>query len=446
MTTQDQAIKEVGTAFNSGGQSGLSAEQQAAFEKVRTAFSNPSTQTTVQPFGKTEKVISSDDLENVFTEDSAKLSSFETQAQNQTTTKPAEVKKETADTTMKTTGDAMTDRMLAEEEKEKARLELEAEEKKKEYESLYTTSLANLSAETQSLIDNINNTFAQRIETQKKINAKNIDARKAYGLSRGGQYTPISWSDAITEQETEASEQIKSLEGERNLLIAQAKSAQRDGEAGLLREKLSAIENIEDNVRTVMNDVRTQSNRILALQKDVLKKKEEEETARVAKIIEEISTLSSKFVDDYENMSDEEKHAYIEKIATSQGVSYASVYGIFEKSLFDKQKSATQAKKDALDIKSTEELIKQRQASTAKTWADMANKKDDEKEATADQEIGKAILHFKKQITAKDWAGVNPDEYQQMYGYLSSTYGYSAIEKFKKAMEDEDLSVDYDNK
>lgn len=444
MTSQDQAIKDVGTAFSSGGQSGLSAEQQAAFDKVRIAFSDTNTQ-TVQPFTKTEKVISSDDLENVFTEDSAKILSMGQNTQSKTQTQPAEVKT-TTDTTVETTGDAMTDRMLAEEAKEKERLDAEAQEKIKEYNNLYTTSLETLSAETQSLINSINNTFAQRIETQQKINARDIDARKAYGLSGGGQYTPISWNDAITEQETKAADKIKSLESERDSLIGQAKSAQQKGEAGLLREKLSAIENIENNMRTIMNDVRAQSDRILALQKDVLKKKEEEETARVAKIMSELTTLSSKFVDGYEDMSAEEKHTYIEKIATSQGVSYSSVYGIFENALIGKQKSATQAKKDALDIQNTEELIKQRQASTAKTWTDIANKKDEEEEATADQEIGKAILHFKKQISTKDWAGVNPDEYQQMYDYLLNTYGYNAVKKLQEAMENEDLSVDYDNK
>ena len=179
---------------------------------------------------ETDPVISSEDNAQQFGEDSKSVTDMELgvakaneeKGKKQTLFAEGDTNKDTGE--VETTGDPVPDQMNKENAKRQRQLEKEERDRIAEYQDLYDTTLRAIDATVEATIGDLQSTYAQRITEQKRINELNIARVKAYGLGGGGIYTPISFGDAVTNREQEASDKIKSLNNERNALIAKARA------------------------------------------------------------------------------------------------------------------------------------------------------------------------------------------------------------------------------
>lgn len=270
-------------------------------------------------------------------------------------------------------GDPVYDKMQAWQKEQSAKFDADALTRKAEYEALYKTSLASLDATVASTISGINATFDKRIAEQKRINQIRIDRSKAYGLgSDNALYNPMEFTDMVTTREEEAGDAIVALEGQRNSLIAQAKSARDVGNSKLLRDRLADLDKVDEQVRTKLKDVSDEADKQYRLLRDIRKDEEAKHKEAVAKMVEQLGSIAPKYADDFGGMSDEEQDAFINRIVKETGLDYATVFATLQKSVTTAKDKARADKKDQLGMdkaevdlaKSKVELNKARQGGT----------------------------------------------------------------------------------
>lgn len=258
--------------------------------------------------------------------------------------------------------DPIADSLNAFEKEEKAKFEEDAKEDIKKYDDMFTTSLSAIDSSTAALIENIKSSYSNRIGEQRRINNINIARVKAYGLGNGGQYTPVSFSDAISGREQEAANQITSLENERNSLISKAQAAAVDGKNSLTRTHLEDISKIEDALREKLATVKAEADK----QYDVLRAyREKAELDRKEKLEEDkqrFAAIASTFLDQYDGKDQSTKDALIKQIMVKEGLDYATVLSSLEKASSDNALLKQKAEKDALEKQKTELEIKKTQA------------------------------------------------------------------------------------
>ncbi len=333
-----------------------------------------------------------------------------------------------------TTGNAVFDNLQKEAKSKADALTAKQAQDKIDYTNLWNTSLANLNASTASTISAINTTYDKRIAEQNRINNLNIDRVKAYGLANGGQYTPIAFSDSVTNREREASDLITSLESQRNDLINKANMARNDGETALMRQHLTDLQTIDDKINNQLKDVQATAEKNYQDLRNARIDAENKHKAQVAEALTSLQATAPSMVDAYTSTDSTGQDAIIKKIVAQTGLDYGQVYATLEGAVTKKQTNSLDLRKKTADVQLAEKKV----VAPAKTTKPA--------KVTADQEIGSAIAYFKNNIATKGWKGVNPDEYKQMNDYLNTTFGYSATTKFQKALDTEGLMVDNSSK
>lgn len=267
---------------------------------------------------------------------------------------------------VETGSDPVSDKLTQWEIAQSEKVKVEAEAKKAEYAGLYNTSLAAIDATTQATINNINQSFDKRIKEQERLNNINIGRVKAYGLSEGGRFTPISFSDAITGREEEASNKISALESERTSLIAQAKSARDEGASKLLREKLADLDKVDNQIRNQLKTVQEESDRQYTLLKQARQEEEARHQEQVKKITAQLTALAPQYIEDFDNMSEAEQDKFIQQLTKSTGLDYATIYGVLQgASSAEFNKKYDRTKKD-LELKESAITLKGKEADLAK--------------------------------------------------------------------------------
>lgn len=385
--------------FKNYKEAGISAVPSGNFDLIREgeditlANYNPK---DVTPIGSTPPVVSSKDNAQQYREDSNILDNVignQTKANDANTTKEGDTtKKDPAvfapnlDTNGKQVGDergytetgnAVTDaygKFISSLQAKADQYNAEADASKENYKSLYTTSLSAIDATAQATIDRINTTYDKRVEEQKRINAINIGRVKAYGLGNGGQYVPLQYSDAVSNREQEASDKISSLESQRTSLIAEAKSARDAGASKLLRDKLADLDRIDSELRKTLADVEKEANDQYKLLRDLRKEEETKHQEQIKKMLANLTAIAPQYADEYEQMSTEEKDAFVQKLVEQTGLEYASVYATLESAVAGVTEKEQKSRKAEADIKASEALSYQRNTAGAKNLADIALK------------------------------------------------------------------------
>lgn len=201
----------------------------------------------------------------------------------------------------------------------------------KEYDSLYKLELAAIDAKTRSTVNELKRSFAQRIEETKRINKVNVDRVKAYGLSSGAaMYTPIAWTDAISERERKNAEEIQGLERERQNLIDAAKAAKEESDAALLSQKIQDYNNVKEKLNKRLGEIEAESKAQYA---ELRKLREEAEADFKEKQAESLKRLQAYFSlnpDEVENLSDQEKEALVNQIASKYGFDNYEVLAVLD--------------------------------------------------------------------------------------------------------------------
>lgn len=281
-----------------------------------------------------------------------------------------------------TTGDPVLDKLNAYEIEQKGKFNVESERQKAEYSALFNTSLSNIDATANATIANINASYDKRLKEQGRINDINIGRVKAYGLSNGGQYTPISFGDAVTAREQEAADQISALEGQRNSLIAQAEAARQTGKAGLLRQNMDDLAKINTQLNLNLKNVAEESEKQYQLLRDIRKEEETKHQAAVTEMKTKLAALAPQYLDDYNGLDDKSKDTFLTNLANQTGLDYATVFGIMQGATTSAANAALDTKKKETDIKKTEASIfndnltsaasaAASRASAAKSYADI---------------------------------------------------------------------------
>lgn len=245
-----------------------------------------------------------------------------------------------------TQSDPVADSLNKWETDRKAEFDLEAEKRKEGYDSLFTTSLASIDAATAATIDNIKQSYTKRIDEQRRINDLNIARVKAYGLANGGQYTPIDFSDAVSNREEEAANKISALEGERNALLAQAKAAAESGKTALLRTHMEDLAKIEDDLRANLEKVHTEANAQYEVLQTLRKQAEQEHKDKLAEARTRFAAVASTFLDQYDGKDQAGKDALIKQIMAETGLDYAAVFSEMQKASSDAALLATKTAKE----------------------------------------------------------------------------------------------------
>lgn len=302
------------------------------------------------------------------------------------------------------TGDPVQAKLAEAEAKRRAQAEKDAERQKKEYEKLFKTQLASIDATANATTLRINDTYSKRLEEQARINDLNIARVKAYGLGGGGRFTPVSFGDAITNREREASDKITSLERERDNLIAQAEQARREGESALLESKLNNIFDVEAQLRSNLQQIEKDAEAQYKLLREYREEEEAKHQEDVKKMQEKLAVIATQYGEDIDNMTPEEKDAFITELANKTGLDYATVFTSIQSGRQQGILDSLEIEKKKADIDASKALKNQRDASTYKTYKD-ANKSDSGSDysETEQRKLRQAGLENADQQTKDDY-------------------------------------------
>jgi len=101
---------------------------------------------------------------------------------------------------------------------------------------------------SQELIANIQNRFAQRQEEQSRYNAQNLAAvKQALNLGGSSRYAPISSTGIVSAQEAAGVRAIADLQAQEAQYISEARQAHQSQNYRLLEQKLNLIEGVRQN-------------------------------------------------------------------------------------------------------------------------------------------------------------------------------------------------------
>jgi hypothetical protein len=343
-------------------------------EAEMTARNNASSSTTIDPIKEGSPVVSSSDRTGEFNSISSEIQKRDVTMDGDTgvgtgkdngngneqqtpppqgdngTNKGVNVSNDQKDTG---SGDPVYDSYLANREKNEADAEKWANEQRQEYERLLPKTLALIDSQYKSTKMNIEATYSQLIDEQKRINLVGLDRRKAYGVQNGGGYMPLEFTSSISTKEKSNAREISNLNSERDGLLQAAKAARNEGRIDAMRDNLADIRQVESDMRDRIADLQKELQTRLEVTVTAREKKEKEHLEEVDKALQR-AALS--YLDDFEDAKDPEAVDKIIKgiIKDSGGTlspdDYYDIYSGLSTGASDRQKAETDATKDALDI------------------------------------------------------------------------------------------------
>ena len=292
--------------------------------------------------------------------------------------------------------------------------------------SLLPKTLSLLDAQYASSVSNITNTYTKLIAEQKVINARSIDRTKAYGLSHGAQYAPLEFGDAISEKETKASNEIAKLDNDRNDLLAKAKQARDQGEITALRDNMKDLATVEETMRQRTKDLADEVQKRYEL---TVTARKEAETKQKETVQKALAAASIQHLDDFKSAKDEKakdkivRQIILDSAGTLTDADYYTVYTALNGALVSANDKTLATKKTEAEIKSTEALTKDRIASAAKSYADIAVKSGEKKtEAVMKAEIDTISFKTGADGVDEDDAEAKRQEFVKKYGKEGKTY------------------------
>lgn len=296
-----------------------------------------------------------------------------------------------------------------------------AEQDRADYLASLSTRLADIDSVAQATIQRIEASTARRISEQNRINAVNTDRVKAYGLGTA-LYNPVMYSDAVTERERKGAEVISQLESERNSSINAAIAAASQGKSALLADKMKALNDIEDRMRSKLQEVEQESDKQYKLLVEVRKQEEAKRVKLVEDQMKKLAAYVSLHKDEYKNLSTEELQKRVMQDAQTTGLGFADVLTTVQKSLatdYDTAKKKLENEKLTAEIARTQQQTKTEVAQTAKEWANadkIRNGGGGTDWTTAQkQKLEQAGLLNAPRQQQLDYLVGDPDEYEKKY-------------------------------
>lgn len=278
-------------------------------------------------------------------------------------------------------GDKLYDEYLKSQETVKTGMDTQKAEKEAEVKSLLPKTLALIDAQYAATSSNITNTYSKLLTEQQRINQVNVDRTKAYGLSAGGQYMPLEFTSAVSDQEQKAANAISTLENERNNLLAQAKASRDQGEISALRDNMDALNKVEETMRQRTKDLSAEVQKRYELTLAVRKEQEAKFQERASKTLE---AAKIRYLKDFQNAKTEEdkvkviRKVILDSAGTLTNDDFYSIYSALNSAVMGAEEATAKAGKAAAELKQTE-------AQTKKTLSDIKTPE----EKKAEQEMAR---------------------------------------------------------
>lgn len=323
-----------------------------------------------------------------------------------------------------TSGDPVYDAYIKSRNEQQAVADKWAEDQKREINKLLPQTLAMIDSTYKASMLNINSTYEGLIDNQIKINNLDMSRVKAYSVQNGAQYMPLEFTSAISSREREHSNSIKTLENERNALIAKAQSARDEGRVGAMRDNLADLRAVEKEMQ----------NRVSSLMKEVetrfeiiVKAREEKERKRVADVQKQMQRASFMYLDDFEEAKDPEAVDKIIKniIKDSGGLltenDYYDVYASMSGASADSKEASMKMEKDQLaidkakaDIANVNNTMYNRNRNTDSLISNRANSDDPKANVYADINEALSLMNEDGNPVVGDDGYVNPDFFEEL--------------------------------
>ena len=292
------------------------------------------------------------------------------------------------DTQAIASGDKLYDEYLKSQETVKTGMDTQKADKEAEIKSLLPKTLALIDAQYAATTSNITNTYSKLLTEQQRINQVNVDRTKAYGLGAGGQYMPLEFTSAVSEQEQKAANAISTLENERNDLLAQAKASRDQGEISALRDNMDALNKVEETMRQRTKDLSAEVQKRYELTQAVRKEQESKFQERANKTLE---AAKIKYLKDFQNAkTEDEKVKVIRKVildsaGTLTNDDFYSIYSALNSAVMGAGEAGTKTAKDKADLEYKQAQTKKEIIDAKKAEADIKTPE----EKAAEKEIAR---------------------------------------------------------
>ena len=295
---------------------------------------------------------------------------------------------EQKDTQEIASGDKLYDEYLKSQETVKTGMDTQKAEKEAEIKSLLPKTLALIDAQYAATTSNITNTYSKLLTEQQRINQVNVDRTKAYGLGAGGQYMPLEFTSAVSEQEQKAANAISTLENERNDLLAQAKASRDQGEISALRDNMDALDKVEKTMRERTKDLSAEVQKRYELTQAVRKEQEAKFKERANKTLE---AAKIKYLKDFQNAkTEDEKVKVIRKVILNSGGTltnddFYSIYSSLNSAVEGASEKTTKTAKEKAELEHKQAQTKKEIIDAKKAEADIKTPE----EKAAEKEIAR---------------------------------------------------------
>lgn len=295
--------------------------------------------------------------------------------------------------------------------------------------AMYDSYKQGLDQAHQSLIDSIKVQADQQRIKMEELNKKALGLKTVQGFRTGSaEYTPEIDTGILKAEEEEGMARLDEIDANMKIAIAQAVSAKTAKDFELLNARLNTIDQLqkakEEAVQGIYKNYLDNAKMIT----DKLKEADALSRAKQDQALQELTIKAPELVEQYDQLkSPAEQKIWVDLISQKTGLDPDLILG--------------EMQKIRLTRENTQSLIDKREQTPAEKALSNSEMRT-QKKASKDDDIAEAIIRFKDQIKAKNWKGVNPDEYAFYKKYIKDTYGASAVLEFDKAIEDASLSID----
>lgn len=258
-------------------------------------------------------------------------------------------------------------------------------------------------AATHALIESIKKTYGARIELMEDSNKRLKATKKQAGYRSGrSRYTNELQAGILSDEEQKGLARVGQLEGTMLQLISEAEQARTNKDLELFNSRMSALDKIDDNLRSEVQSLQKTANDKLTALRDAAKFDMDKEKAELDMAIKSSEAAAPAIASAIEGMSAEDQLAFFDAYEQKTGTPAEYLVGAVLKYQKD-------ARKDTLDLENIENQIKNRDASTAISAERLKlDKKKADFNPTAEQKakVGKYIA---KNGTDDDATRVNDD-------------------------------------
>ena len=287
---------------------------------------------------------------------------------------------------------------------------------------------ANLSDETQAVVDSITASYAEKVKAQEAASNMLMGIMKKQGFQGGYMMANSGQQDPAMAASMQAGvDKVSALNSERDRLIAQAKIARDKQDLALTSANFQALQknadDLNNTILAISKQAETEKQNAITAQRNA----EADIRAQQDQDIQMSTALAPTIAPYLKGLSAKDSQALIDKMATAKGIDPLLISSAIE---------TYNMKAEGQDL-----IQQQRLLAIEKAQADL-DKSIPDKLPTVNEAVGNVVQWFKDKMTDKKWKGINPQDYKNATDTLKKNYGGNAVLALDKEILNQGLSVD----